>query len=115
MSLFRSSQAVGLHRFWVMPAEAVHVLAGFVMVCPLPVLRVACADKLHNAECIARDFRESGPSIFQRFRGDREGTLWYYRSLARIFGALIQDHPDLDPGFRILVRDLRETVASLEG
>ncbi len=82
---------------------------------PLPVLRVACADKLHNAECIARDFRESGPSIFQRFRGDREGTLWYYRSLARIFGALIQDHPDLDPGFRILVRDLRETVASLEG
>ncbi len=35
MSLFRSSQAVGLHRFWVMPAEAVHVLAGFVMVCPL--------------------------------------------------------------------------------
>ena len=40
MSLFRSSQAVGLHRFWVMPAEAVHVMAGFVMVCPLPVLRV---------------------------------------------------------------------------
>lgn len=81
---------------------------------PLPVLRVACADKLHNAECIARDLRDLGPSIFQRFRGDREGTLWYYRSLARIFGALIQDHPDLDPGFRILVRDLRETVAGLE-
>lgn len=81
---------------------------------PLPVLRVACADKLHNAECIARDLRDLGPSIFQRFRGDREGTLWYYRSLARVFGALIQDHPDLDPGFRILVRDLRETVAGLE-
>lgn len=81
---------------------------------PLSTLRVACADKLHNAECIARDLRDSGPAIFQRFRGDREGTLWYYRSLARIFGALIQDHPDLDPGFRALVRDLRETVASLE-
>ena len=40
MSLFRSSQAVGLHRFWVLPAEAVQVSAGFVMVCPLPVLRV---------------------------------------------------------------------------
>jgi (p)ppGpp synthase/HD superfamily hydrolase len=80
----------------------------------LPVLRVACADKLHNAESIARDLRDFGPTIFQRFRGDREGTLWYYRSLARVFGALIQDHPDLDPGFRILVRDLRETVAGLE-
>ena len=40
MSLFRSSQAVGLHRYRVLPAELVHVLAGFLMVCPLPVLRV---------------------------------------------------------------------------
>lgn len=40
MSIFRSAQAVGLHRFWVLPAEAVQVASGFVMVCPLPVLRV---------------------------------------------------------------------------
>ena len=40
MSLFRSAQAVGLHRFWILPAERVHVLAGFVMSCPMPVLRV---------------------------------------------------------------------------
>jgi len=81
---------------------------------PLGVLRVACADKLHNAWAISRDFRDQGPSVFQRFRGDREGTLWYYRSLARIFGALILDEPDLDPGFRAMIRDLRETVAGLE-
>jgi len=82
---------------------------------PLSVLRVACADKLHNAWAIARDLRDQGPSVFQRFRGDREGTLWYYRSLARIFGALVLDEPDLDSGFRGLIRELRETVASLEG
>lgn len=82
---------------------------------PIPSLRVACADKLHNAQAISRDLRDFGPSIFQRFRGDREGTLWYYRSLARTFGALVQDMPDLDPGFRGLIRELRETVAGLEG
>jgi len=81
---------------------------------PLNVLRVACADKLHNASAIARDFRDQGPAVFQRFRGDREGTLWYYRSLARILGALVLDEPELDPGFRSMIRDLRETVASLE-
>jgi GTP pyrophosphokinase len=82
---------------------------------PLSVLRVACADKLHNAAAIARDFRDQGPSVFQRFRGDREGTLWYYRSLARIFGALVLDEPELDPGFRTMIRELRETVAGMEG
>ncbi len=81
---------------------------------PLAVLRVACADKLHNALAISRDLRDQGPSAFLRFRGDREGTLWYYRSMARIFGALILDEPELDPGFRAMIRELRETVAGLE-
>ena len=82
---------------------------------PQSVLRVACADKLHNAAAIARDLRDQGPSVFQRFRGDREGTLWYYRSMARLFGALVQDEPSLDQGFRSMIRELRETVAGLEG
>ncbi len=81
---------------------------------PLPVLRVSCADKLHNARSIARDLRDHGPAVFKRFRADREGTLWYYRSLARLFAALVLDTPDLDPGFRSLIRELRETVAALE-
>ena len=81
---------------------------------PLPVLRVACADKLHNVRTIERDHKELGPKVFQRFKADREGTLWYYRSLARLFGALIQDEPNLDPGFRALIRELREVVARLD-
>jgi (p)ppGpp synthase/HD superfamily hydrolase len=82
---------------------------------PLTVLRVTCADKLHNALSIARDLKAQGPSMFERFKGDREGTLWYYRSLARLYGALVQDEPNLDSGFRAVIRELRETVASLEG
>jgi (p)ppGpp synthase/HD superfamily hydrolase len=82
---------------------------------PLPSLRVVCADKLHNAQSISRELKQSGPGAFERFKGDRDGTLWYYRSLARIFGALVQDEPSLDSGFRAMIRELRETVAGLEG
>ena len=91
-------------------AYLAHLLAA-----PLPVLRVSCADKLHNARAIQRDLRDHGPAVFKRFKADREGTLWYYRSLARLFAGLVQDTPDLDAGFRSMIRELRETVASLEG
>lgn len=82
---------------------------------PLSVLRVSCADKLHNARAIEMDLREHGASVWERFKADREGTLWYYRSLARLFSALIQDEPNLDPGFRHMIRQLREAVGRMEG
>lgn len=81
---------------------------------PLPVLRVSCADKLHNARSIHRDLRDQGPVVWTRFKADREGSLWYYRSLARLFAALVQDEPGLDPGFRSMIRDLREAVSEIE-
>jgi len=81
---------------------------------PLPVLRVVCADKLHNVQAIGKDLRIHGAAVFERFRGDREGTLWYYRSIARLFGALIQDEPELDTGLRAMIRELRESVGRLE-
>jgi predicted HD phosphohydrolase len=45
------------------------------------VLLVSAADKLHNARAIIADLRERGPSMFDRFNDDREGTLWYYRGV----------------------------------
>jgi (p)ppGpp synthase/HD superfamily hydrolase len=41
-------------------------------------------DKLHNARAIATDLA-SGEDVFARFTGGRDGTLWYYRSLAEAF------------------------------
>ncbi|WP_273842236.1 HD domain-containing protein [Rubrobacter calidifluminis] len=46
---------------------------------------VSAADKLHNARSILTDLRTCGEVVFRRFHGGREGTLWYYRTLARVF------------------------------
>jgi GTP pyrophosphokinase len=49
------------------------------------VLLVSAADKLHNVRSITCDNREIGEKVWARFTGGREGTLWYYRSLADAF------------------------------
>lgn len=46
---------------------------------------VSCADKLHNARAIVDDLRVMGESLWTRFKGGREGSLWYYRSAADEF------------------------------
>ncbi len=54
---------------------------------PLSVLRVSCADKLHNARAIVADLRRQGEALWPRFSGGRDGTLWYYETLADLFTA----------------------------
>ncbi|MFZ0538914.1 MAG: HD domain-containing protein, partial [Candidatus Sulfotelmatobacter sp.] len=46
---------------------------------------VSAADKLNNVRSILSDYREVGESIWARFTGGRDGTLWYYRALVREF------------------------------
>jgi len=49
-----------------------------------PELRLLiAADKLHNARTILTDLREYGNNVWERFRGGREGTLWYYAEIVR--------------------------------
>ncbi len=48
-------------------------------------LLISAADKVHNARAILRDLGQSGPSIWDRFKGKRSGTLWYYSELVQIF------------------------------
>jgi (p)ppGpp synthase/HD superfamily hydrolase len=56
-----------------------------VRTAPRDVQRVSAADKLHNARAIVRDLRGEKDAIWARFSGGRDGTLWYYRSLADVF------------------------------
>ncbi len=46
---------------------------------------VSAADKLHNARAILRDFRQFGHALWSRFNGGKDGTLWYYRALVKVF------------------------------
>lgn len=54
---------------------------------PTDALLISAADKLHNAAAILRDFRTHGDRLWDRFRGGREGTLWYYRALVDAYRA----------------------------
>ena len=46
---------------------------------------VSAADKLNNLRSILSDYREVGEVVWERFKGGREGTLWYYRALLEEF------------------------------
>ncbi len=39
---------------------------------------VFAADKVHNARSVVRDLRALGDALWPRFKGGRDGTLWYY-------------------------------------
>jgi (p)ppGpp synthase/HD superfamily hydrolase len=43
---------------------------------------VSAADKLHNARAVLADYRTMGETLWLRFHGGRQGTLWYYRAVA---------------------------------
>jgi (p)ppGpp synthase/HD superfamily hydrolase len=65
---------------------------------------VSAADKLNNVRSILSDYREIGESIWARFNGGRDGTVWYYRALRDEFRrgkphGLIRE-------FELAVRDL---------
>lgn len=46
------------------------------------VCLVSAADKLHNVRSIIRDYHQHGADIWLRFQGRRDGTLWYYETVA---------------------------------
>lgn len=69
-------------------------------------LRVALADKVHNARSIVRDYRAEGTALWERFTNKTlADQLWYYRALLEFFEAR-------RPG--PLVEDLRRALAEIE-
>jgi (p)ppGpp synthase/HD superfamily hydrolase len=48
-------------------------------------LLVSASDKVHNLRAILADLRTHGDGVWERFKGGKEGSLWYYRELAAIF------------------------------
>jgi (p)ppGpp synthase/HD superfamily hydrolase len=46
---------------------------------------VSASDKLHNVRATLMEYRLDGEKVWDRFKGGKEGTLWYYRTLANTF------------------------------
>ena len=77
---------------------------------------VSLADKVHNARTILLDFIDHGDSVFHRFRGHKDGSMWYYRSLVDAFRYAEQRRPirEFARGHERLLRELDRLVEKLE-
>ena len=72
---------------------------------PLDAALVSCADKLHNARAILNDLRTLGDELWGRFTGGKDGTLWYYQSLAMAFNDALGN---------ALSKELKRTVKEMD-
>jgi (p)ppGpp synthase/HD superfamily hydrolase len=72
---------------------------------PADVRLVSAADKVHNVRSLTSDYRQQGEALWSRFRGGKEGTLWYFRELVRVFW-------DLGP--QPIADELAQAVEDLE-
>ena len=70
---------------------------------------VSAADKLNNVRSILSDYRVIGESVWSRFNGGRDGTLWYYRTLRDEFMRSTPNRITRD--FDLAVRDLESLTA----
>jgi (p)ppGpp synthase/HD superfamily hydrolase len=66
---------------------------------------VSAADKLANVRETLHDVRIQGATVFARFAGKKEGTLWYYRELVYVFRKA---------GSNPLIEELDRAVRQLE-
>lgn len=73
---------------------------------PDGTLRVAAADKLHNARSILAELRDEGPDVWAKFNAAADEQLWYYTELRRVLEAR---HPD-----SVVTRELSRVIGELE-
>ncbi len=71
---------------------------------PSGALRVAAADKLHNARSMLADLRTYGPVVWERFNAAAAEQRWYYTRIAE----LLPDRHD-----SVVTRELRRVIAEL--
>lgn len=77
---------------------------------PPAVHLVSIADKLHNARAILTDYRTLGDTLWARFNGGREGTLWYYQALLQVFREVGTAPAALIDELDLVIRQLEDFV-----
>jgi (p)ppGpp synthase/HD superfamily hydrolase len=73
---------------------------------------ISLADKVHNARSILRDLQYNGESAWDKFTGEKKGTIWYYQTLAEIFQG--SPYPMLSDELIDLVERIQTLSTSLE-
>jgi (p)ppGpp synthase/HD superfamily hydrolase len=68
------------------------------------VLLVSIADKLQNIRSLRRDHQRLGNELWSRFKGKKDGTLWYYRSIITALARSGRSHlvDELEREFQML-------------
>ncbi|MCB0914895.1 MAG: HD domain-containing protein [Actinobacteria bacterium] len=70
---------------------------------------VEASDKLSNLRDIVEDFRTEGVASLERFKGGRDGTLWYYQQIEKL---LMPQVPQIAPQFARELREMEAIVAA---
>jgi (p)ppGpp synthase/HD superfamily hydrolase len=71
---------------------------------------VSAADKIYNARETLEDFRFHRHELWKRFKGGRQGTLWYYREVGKILNR--KGPRELAAEFDRVVRELGRVTNS---
>lgn len=74
---------------------------------------IVAADKLDNVRSLVDAYRRCGESLWQHFRGGREGTLWYYRAMLEALACPLPAAPDNPAGHTPRARTV-ELLAEVE-
>jgi hypothetical protein len=69
------------------------------------IIQISLCDKVHSARAILWDYKYVGEKLWDRFKGKRNGTLWYYRALVEAFRSR---------GFSRLFEEFESTVSQIE-
>jgi len=75
----------------------------------LAVHRIVISDKIDNLGQLLAAYERWGDTIWQKFRGGKEGTLWYHREILKVLGDS-PSRPALEPA----LAEYRKLVERLE-
>ena len=80
----------------------------------LSVLLVTVADKLYNGRMTLDDLRYQREKVWEKFKGGKEGTLWYYKEMTAAIWKRCADFGLQAYWVLRLVEELRRTVEAME-
>jgi (p)ppGpp synthase/HD superfamily hydrolase len=78
---------------------------------PYSVRLVVAADKLHNVRDVLRNYRLHGDDLWLKFKGGRDGTIWYYRA---VVDALNQAAMPEEEQLNALIQEIGDSLSLLK-